>query len=262
MAEVEFGISAISTKPLIEKFPYLFQYAASTAINDAAFDAKKRLANQAKQAFKNPKPTTINAGYVYTKSTPQTLRARFGLKDFLPKGTAPDVYLRPQIYGGLRREKRMEKVLIRAGVMPKGTYFIPVSKTIMDQYGQMRGSTITAMLSHLQAFGEQGYRANIKNPRRSMYFAVKYRGDMGILSPGVYRWINKKNDEFELVGLFVSKDPTYRKRFYYFETVEKAVRMTFPTSFSRRFQAMARKRIREFNLQSGKTSTRRVMPLP
>ena len=265
MAEVQFNISATSTKPLIEKFPYLFRYAASSALNDTAFDAKKRLAEHAKRVFKTPRNVTINAGFVFDRASAENLRARFGLKDFLPKGTAPDVYLRPQIYGGTRAQKRFEKTIIRKfPSFGKTTYFVPATqnKEFLDKTGDLRGSVVTQMLSHLQAFGEQGYKGNIKNPKRALYFPVIHRGDYGMLAPGIYKRDAIGSENFKAVVYAVKRQPQYRKRFFYFETVEKAARMTFPVSFSRRFQAMARKRIREYNLVSGTSSSRIVRPLP
>lgn len=262
---VTFNISASSTKPLIQKFPYLFRYAVSTALNDTAFDAKKRLAEHAKRVFNNPRPVTINAGYVYNRSTPETLQAKVGLKDFLPKGTDPEIYLRPQIYGGGRAQKRFEKALIKKfPSFGRTTYFVPAmqNKEFLDRYGDLRGSVVTQMLSHLQAFGEQGYKGNIKNPKKALYFPVIRRGDYGMLAPGIYKRDAVGSENFKAVVYAAKREPQYRKRFFYFETVEKAARLTFPVSFSRRFQAMARKRIREYNLVSGTSSSRIVRPLP
>jgi len=262
---VKFNISASSTKPLIDKFPYLFKYAVSTALNDTAFDAKKRLAEHAKRVFNNPRPMTINSGYVYNKSTPETLRAKIGLKDFLPKGTDPEIYLRPQIYGGGRAQKRFEKALIRKfPAFGRSAYFVPAMQNteFLDRYGDLRGSLVTQMLSHLQAFPEQGYKGNIKNPKKALYFPVIRRGDYGMLHPGIYKRDALGSENFKAVVYAVKKEPQYRKRFFYFETVEKSARLTFPVSFSRRFQAMALKRIREYNLATKSSRSTIVRPLP
>lgn len=251
---VEFDISKTSTLPLIQKFPHLFRYAASVAVNDVAFDAKKRLASHAKKVFRNPRPFTTNAGLVYTKATKDNLQAKFGLKDKmeLPKaGTAPDIYLRRQIIGGERNHKKFEKALIITfPQFGKGTFFIPARQNnkFLDNYGQLRGGVVTQMLSHLGAFPQQGYRANIKNPDKSLYFPVFHKGDYGMLPPGIYKRDAVGSENFEAVVFAVRNPPRYTKRFYYFETVKKAASITFGPSFSRRFQRMAAKQTREFNL--------------
>ena len=264
---VVFNISGLSVKPLIQKYPHLIRYAAANALNDVGFDAKARLAQHAKRVFNNPKPLTVNAGLVYRKATPKNLDLLFGLKDKteVPKGNPPDMYLYNQIYGGNRTHKKVEMALIYARKMPPNCFFIPINKGVMDQYGQMKGGEVTRMLSQLSAFQESGFRANIKNPNNSRYFTVQHRGDRGMLPPGVFRYMtNDRSSDgmVELIGLFVSRRPFYRKRYYYFETVEKALRMTFPITFNRRFQSMAAKRNREFNLMTGSSSSRRIIPLP
>lgn len=262
---VEFNISATSTKPLIEQFPYLFRYAVSTALNDTAFDARKRLGEHMRRVFKNPRPYTYNSGRVMRRANVNNLSALVGLEDTGGKGTAPDVYLAPQVYGGSRNHKRFEKAILRKFPgFGRNTFFVPATQNtqFLDSYGDLRGSVVTQMLSHLQAFGEQGYKGNIKNPKRALYFPVIHRGDYGMLAPGIYKRDAIGSENFEAVVYAVRKTPQYRKRFRYFETVEKAARMTFPVSFSKRFQAMALKRIRQFNLASGQSRTARVRPLP
>lgn len=262
---IEFNISATSTKPLILEYPFLFRYAASSAINDTAFDARKRLGQHAKRVFKNPRPLTLNPGEVVSKSTAKTLRAMVGLRDQVSKGTAPDTYLAPQVHGGGRVQKRFERALInKFPQFGRSTYFVPAlqNKEFLDAYGQLKGSKVVQMLSHLQAFGEQGYKANIKNPKRSLFFPVFTLGDYGMLPPGVYKRDAIGSENFEAVLFAVRKQPQYRKRFRYFETVAKSVRMVFPVSFSKRFQSMSLKQVRKFNQANNQPLANRVRPLP
>lgn len=259
---VEFDLRKTSTLPLLRQFPYLYRYAAANAVNDVAFDAKARLKFHAKRAFRNPKPFTYNAALVYSKAKIDNLQAKVGLKDRgeVPKaGTSPDIYLRRQIIGGERNHKRFEKALLRRfPQFGRGTFFMPATqnKSFLDNYGQLRGGVVTQMLSQLQAFPEQGYRANIKNPDKALYFPVFHKGDYGMLPPGIYKRDALGSENFEAVVFAVRNAPRYRKRYYYHETVEKAARITFGPAFSRRLQKMAAKRVTEFNL-SGERIIRR-----
>lgn len=257
---VEFNIGHTSTRELVQQFPYLFRYAASVAINDVAFDARRRLNAHASKVFSNPRALTRNAAEVVSKSKIETLSAKVGLRDQVAKGNAPALYLRPQIYGGHRNQKRFEKALIRRfPAFGRGTFFVPATQNteFLDSTGDLRGGVVTKMLSHLQAFGEQGYKGNIKNPKRALYFPVIHRGDYGMLAPGIYKRDAIGSENFKAVVYAVRKEPRYRKRFYYFETVEKAARMTFGPSFTRRFQRMAAKKVQEFNM-SGQNIVRRT----
>ena len=255
---VEFDLRRTSTLPLLQKYPYLYRYAAANAVNDVAFDSKARLNEHAKRVFMNPRPFTTKAGIVSYKAKIDTLQAKIGLKDRddTPKaGTSPAVYLRRQILGGERAHKRFESALIRRfPQFGKGTFFVPArqNKDFLDQYGDLRGGVVTQMLSQLQAFPEQGYRANIKDKNKALYFPVFHKGDYGLLPPGIYKRDALGSENFQAVVFATRKAPRYRKRYYYHETVAKSARITFGPSFSRRLQKMAAKQTKEFNLTGDK----------
>jgi len=187
---VEFDLRKTSTLPLLRQFPYLYRYAAANAVNDVAFDAKARLKFHAKRAFRNPKPFTYNAALVYSKAKIDNLQAKVGLKDRgeVPKaGTSPDIYLRRQIIGGERNHKRFEKALLRRfPQFGRGTFFMPATqnRSFLDNYGQLRGGVVTQMLSQLQAFPEQGYRANIRTQIRPFISQYSTKGITGCFPLG------------------------------------------------------------------------------
>tara|TARA_R100000231_G_scaffold72347_1_gene56938 strand:- start:728 stop:1615 length:888 start_codon:yes stop_codon:yes gene_type:complete len=258
---VTFKIAHMSTAPLIRQFPSYYRSILNHSINDVAFQARRDLGNHASRVFSNPRDLTKNAGEVVKKSEPDTLQAKIGLRDFVGKGTAPDVYLRPQVHGSFRNHKRFEKALLaRIPQFGPNTFFVPASqnKEFLDPAGMVKGSVIVQMLSHLQAFGEQGYKANIKNPKRALYFAVPYRSpELSMLHPGIYKRDAIGSDFFKAVFYAVKSQPMYRKRFYYFETVKKTIRKVFPMSFARRFQRVAAaKHVRTYNLTQEKILTR------
>ena len=151
---VEFNISATSTKPLIEKYSFMYPYAISSGINASAFDAKKRLFEHAGRVFNQPRRLTKNAGFIQPRSTIKTLQATFFLKTEVGKGNAPGVYLYNQVYGGQRGHKRIEKQLIRQGKMLSSQYFIPVESRYTDASGDMKGPQFVKILSDLEAFDE------------------------------------------------------------------------------------------------------------
>jgi len=256
---VEFNIGHTSTAPLIRQFPFMFRYAISSALNDTAFDVRKRWRDQMKRVFNNPRPYTYNSGRVMRRATKDNLSVLVGLEDTAGKGTAPDRYLAPQIYGGVRNHKRFEKAILRK--FPQfgmNTFFVPAkgNRSILDSKGDLRSGFVTQMLAHLQAFSEQGYRANIKNPKRSLYFPIYRRGDFANLPPGIYKRDSIGSKTFEAV-LIAVRQPQYRKRFRYFESVTKSIKVKFLPSFSRRFQRMAAKQTQEFNLTNEAVLRRR-----
>ena len=247
---VEFNISKTSTAPLVKKFPFLFRYAVSSALNDTAFQVRKRWGEQMRRVFDKPRPYTSNSGRVMRRATKDNLSVLVGLEDTAKGGTAPDKYLAPQIYGGPRAHKRFEKAILnKFPQFGRNVFFVPArgNNSILDSKGDLRSRFVTTMLSHLQAFGEQGYKANIKNPKKSLYFPIFRKGDFANLPPGIYKRDSVGSKNFEAV-LIAVRQPQYRKRFYYFESSEKTIKQTFGPSFSRRFQRMAAKQVKEYNL--------------
>ena len=255
---VTFNIGHMSTAHLIQKYPSYYRSIVSHAINDVAFQARRDLGEHAKRVFKNPRALTKNPGEVVSKSKPDTLQAKIGLRDQVAKGTAPDVYLRPQIEGGARAQKRFEKAITRRyPQFGPNTFFVPAinGTQFLDSKGQLKGSVVTQMLAHLQAFGEEGYKANIKNPKKALYFPIFKKGDFANLPPGIYKRDALGSPNFQLVVAAV-KQPMYKKRFFYFERVEKTAKKVFPTSFARRFQRVSRRESATFNLTGQKLETR------
>lgn len=79
-------------------------------------------------------------------------------------GVDPQQVLQAQEFGGQRRDKRSEVALQRAGILPRGMQLaIPATPFpgSEDGYGNLKGSFLVQLISYFQAFGEQGYRANM-----------------------------------------------------------------------------------------------------
>jgi hypothetical protein len=91
----------------------------------------------------------------------------------------------------------------------------------IDAYGNVPGPFIVRVLSDLQAFGEQGYRANRKGKRRGArktnYFFVPPKGSP--LKPGVY-W-HMPGGLLGVVFVFVSS-AAYRKRYDFYGVAGRA----------------------------------------
>ena len=84
-------------------------------------------------------------------------------------GVDPQDVLQAQAEGGRRRDKRSEVILRRAGILPNGMQ-TSIPKTPYpgsdDGRGNLRGPFLVQLIGYLQAFGEQGYRANMTARRK------------------------------------------------------------------------------------------------
>lgn len=188
--------------------------AAKDAANHLGAVMHTILRREMEAAFDRPTPYTLK-GLDWARATTDKPLVRIWLDEWgKGKGIAPAKYLTTQIEGGARGHKRFERALIARGLMPSSSYAVPGAMAPLDAYGNVPGSFIVRMLSDLQAFGEQGYRANRKGKRkgarRTNYFFVPRPGHT--LKPGVW-WHTPA--VIGPVFLFVSR-PAYRARFDFY----------------------------------------------
>ena len=214
--------------------------AMSWALNATADKVKVALVEEMGRVFDRPTPYTLNAMYVRW-STKRRLVASVSLKDngagdtaapgTVNKGTAAAAYLKPEIEGGARNLKRMERALQAAGLLPVGMFAVPAKEAPLDAYGNVPSQFIIRMLSDLRAFTTAGYRANRKAGRRkgnraTNAFFVPPAGSH--LKPGIY-W---RMPGRMLVPVFIfTRAPTYRARFDFKGISEKVAREEYPRQF-------------------------------
>lgn len=139
-------------------------YATSLALNRTAEAVREAIGVEMQRVFDRPTPYTQRALRIQ-RANKGNLSAHVGFKNEAGKGTPADKYLWPQVHGGSRSQKRSEKALDRIG-LPRG-YVVPGAGAEIDAYGNMSRGQIVRLLSYLQAFGEQGYRANSTSASRA-----------------------------------------------------------------------------------------------
>ena len=152
--------------------------ASAKALTDGAFRMRKALQDEMRLAFDRPTPYIIKSVYV-KQATPERLTAEVEPTYFGGKGVDPQKILQAQEFGGRRRDKRSEVALRRIGVLPAGYQTaIPASPFpgSDDGRGNLKGGFLVQLMSYFQAFGEQGYRANMTDRRkRSLHRGGKNR---------------------------------------------------------------------------------------
>lgn len=186
------------------------------------------------RAFDRPTRWTQNAPE-YKPATPQNLSTVVQLKDDGTGGRFAYNYLEPQIDGGTRPQKRFEKLLQDANVLPAGWFAIPGNGARLDRFGNMRPSQIVEVLSAFRAFQQEGSSMNRtsrsvktrKNTKRRLkdYFVSHPNATMkarngGRLPWGVYE--RKRNGEIVTVLRFRPR-VTYRKRLRWYEVAEATI---------------------------------------
>lgn len=201
------------------------------------------------------RPTDYTLKSLYVKpATKRDLSAMVYFKDksSAGKGNPAANWMLPQIAGGKRNLKRFESALRRIGVLPMGMYIAPGEVCQLDAYGNIPGSFIVQILSYFRAFGEQGYSANITDKRKAslakgskrrqgfQYFVSKGKGEwfgrQQHLPPGIYKRVGfAAGSAIKPIMMFV-KEPSYSKRFPFFETAQKVIDRNLKNNFN---EAMA-----------------------
>jgi hypothetical protein len=140
--------------------------ATANALNDAAFEARKRIQGNMDKSFGRVTPY-IRKSVLVTMATADKLEAVIEPRYMGGKGVDPQKILQASIFGGDRRVKRSEKLFLQSGILPAGMSMVPGGGCPLDAYGNIKGSFIVQLLSYFQSFSEQGYRANMTDKRKA-----------------------------------------------------------------------------------------------
>lgn len=213
-------------------------FVAAVSLTRSVKDVQAAEKDEMKRAFDRPTAYTLNGTFI-KPATKQKIEARIWVKDNPSgKGTPADRFLLPQIYGGTRGQKGMERLLQRAGLMRSGQFAVPAAGAQLDGNGNVKRGQIVQILSQLRVQRSAGFESRATGSARSTrtiarqgvtYFALteKRRG----LEPGIY--LKRKfahGTAVRPVFLFVSS-VHYRERFRFHQVGEATVNARFPVHF-------------------------------
>jgi hypothetical protein len=214
-------------------------FAAAVSLTRAVKDAQDAERKEMMRAFDRPTTYALNGTFIKA-ATKQNLEARLWVKDNpFGKGTPADRFLLPEIHGGKRGQKGMERALQAAGLLPAGWFAVPAAGAQLDGNGNVKRSQIVQILSQLQVQQKAGYdskRSTSAASKRTVarqgvtYFAlpVATRG----LRPGIY--LKRKfahGSAIRPVFIFVSRIQ-YKPRFKFFEVGQAVAESRFGFHFN------------------------------
>lgn len=198
-------------------------FAAALALTRTAQGVKEVLVTSMRTVFDRPTPYTLNSLRVFP-ATKEKLVARVWMKDESVKAEPATRWLTPEIYGGDRRTKRVERQLRERGILPEGKYVVPGAGAKLDKYGNMNRGQVTKALSGIGGYTQQGYDANATDSARSVkkgnyrrYFVMHGPDRQPI---GIAERTAKGKDGLAMILAFVSK-PTYRKTFDFYQIAQR-----------------------------------------
>ncbi len=247
MLKITSNIDQVARELELLARPDRMSKALSTALTRTAKAAQLEIQQAMPRVFDRPTPFTIKSVMIQP-ATAQTLMARVFIRDEATKGTPPIKYLSPQAHGGDRRQKRFERQLAQAGLLPPGMFAVPGEAAKLDAYGNWDRGQIVQVISYLKAFGEQGYRANMSDKRKQAfsrknggveYFVGRQAGGRKTL--GIWaRYRFGAGSAIKPIALFV-RAPRYKAKFDFEKLANDVAVLELPVQVRRAVdEALAR----------------------
>ncbi|GAA5231762.1 hypothetical protein FOZ76_14540 [Verticiella sediminum] len=227
-------------------------FATAVALNTTGQRMLEALKSEIDRRIDRPTPYTRNALRL-SRARKDKLEATVDFKDAAGKGTSAGRYLSPQALGGGRSRKRSELAFARRSGIPTGSYLVPGAAAELDPYGNVSRGQVVRLLSYLQAFGEEGYRANATDKRRKrlakvgtteqgfrringvVYFVSRGRGTLSgnreqHLPAGIWSKTGIHGGEVSPVFLAVD-EPRYQPRLPFYERADEVYAAHFETDY-------------------------------
>jgi len=226
--------------------------AVATALTRTAVKVRAKIQADMPSIFNNPTPYTVRQlRYVAARADRLVAAVGFNVVAIedaegnvmryqdLGKGQTPaGKYLTPQIEGGRRNHKRMEKALHAVGVLPPGWYVVPGRFAKLDSYGNQSVGELRQILSWFDAaemtagsrqnMGPAGRAKRRKGTKKTAgfeYFAIR-PGAPGGLRPGIYR--RTAGSRAVLMVLAFVTSVSYRRRFDFYGIAQAEANRIMP----------------------------------
>jgi len=215
---------------------------AAIALTRTAKDVQDAIKAEMRSVFDRPTPYALNGTFLKSANR-NSLEARVWVKDNpFGNGTPADRFLGPQIFGGSRGHKGMERMLQANGMMPQGWFVVPGEGAQLDGNGNVRRGQIRQVLSQLKVQRTGGHesratgsqRSNRTIARQGVTYFVLPNGNKGLL-PGIY--MKRKfaqGSAIKPVFIFVSQ-AQYTQRLRFHEVGQAVVDAQFARHFEAEF---------------------------
>lgn len=226
-------------------------FAAALALTRTAQAASAGLRAEMQRVFDRPTRATLNSLFI-EPATKEKMVARVWINDGKGRSRWGEAraairWLEPQVYGGPRGMKGVEKMLQRRGVLGAGQFVVPGEAAPLDQHGNIKRGQLNRILSGARLFTEEGYTANrtdsaqSRRKRGDRYFVIrKGREALGIAERKQYGKGSRNSIRMVLV---FARQPTYARRFDFHAAGDRIASEELPIEFEKAMaQALATRR--------------------
>lgn len=185
--------------------------------------------------FDRPTPYTLNSLYVQ----PATLQSQTA-EVYMKTGshTPASNYLQPHVRGGGRGQKRSERSLSIHGLLGIKGYWVPGRAAKLDQYGNIRGSQWTKMLSDLRATSDPTQWRNKGDKPKTRGAVIRKQSRFFVpkighaLAPGIYERHGTKLRKARPIAIFID-EVNYSIVFDFYGIADRIAKREFPGKFAK-----------------------------
>jgi hypothetical protein len=196
-------------------------FAYMLALNSTAKQAWRATRKSMRESFNRPIESYLVSGVLYQQAEKNKdidrMFARVYIEDFGDKGQARKSIMKPHIEGGDRRQKKSERLMLGPG-----RYHYPGRSAARNRFGNLHTAQIVKAISDV---GRNTDATQNTKRKKKRYFAINTRKQKTI--------IMQRNGNSVTPFLVEGRKPTYKKRFMFYEVIEKTVNKNFRRNMDR-----------------------------
>ncbi|MDD5212249.1 MAG: hypothetical protein PHV62_07525 [Sulfuricurvum sp.] len=224
-------------------------FALSKTINDSLYSIKDDYIKSFETIFDKPNMRFLKTAFTIKKSTKTSLAGMIEVSPWdMGKGQTPEAVLLHHVIGGDRPLKKFEKAMIGSGFMGSNMIAVPAAGAKLDQYGNIKGSFSSMLISYFSAYRKAGFEGNMKQSTRDKMAKIgrtkkqakKINGVMyfmsngGKMAPGIWSKTGIHGSRVKPVILFV-RTPNYKQRFDFYGIADKNIQTNFKDRYAKNF---------------------------
>lgn len=207
-------------------------FAAALALTRTAQGMRREQQRTMRQVFDKPVRFTVgnsekggSLAFQSASKKDPVPEARVFFTEFAAKGTPAYKYLSPQIFGGIRRQKRHEIAL--SNKLGQKIYTTPGADAPLLRNGNISGGQYTRLLAAVEALGDSSSTERSRKRNRGVrgyYIARKGGRPVGVRQ-------RKKGGQSQKILNFVERSPSYRKRYPFYKVGRTYVKKHIAPNF-------------------------------
>jgi hypothetical protein len=214
-------------------------FAAALAINAVLKKSQPAVQAEMRRVFDRPTPWTLNSYRVLQWAKKSALIGVVGFKGMQNiggRGTPAGEYLQPQMEGGPRPAKGLEREMRAVGMLGNNEFLVPSRFMKLDQYGNVGRGVVNAVRANLRTMRfDAASQTPRGGPRRKVgakKFSMFYFTRAGVRGQRLTAiWQRFTGGHAVPAFIVVAAAPRYRKRFDQAPVVQREVDKNFRPEF-------------------------------